>query len=143
MSTEKIVEEFKKLSPQEQINAIVALVSEMSLKNVHDLVSAFETTFGVSAAAAAPASSGAAAAAAEVVEEPTEWDVILQETGSNKVGVIKAVRELLGLGLIEAKKTSETPGTVLKNGISKEDAMKVHAAFVAAGATITVQASAA
>ena len=99
---------------------ILAAVSEMSVMDLNDLVKAFEEKFGVSAAAmAAPAAGGAAAAA---VEEQTEFNLILADFGANKVGVIKAVREITGLGLKEAKDLVDGAPKTLKEAISKADA---------------------
>src|SRR5471032_1714760 len=84
---------------------ILAAVSEMSVMDLNELVKAFEEKFGVSAAAmSAPAAGGAAAA---VAEEQTEFNLVLADFGANKVGVIKAVREITGLGLKEAKRSEE------------------------------------
>jgi large subunit ribosomal protein L7/L12 len=99
---------------------ILAAVSEMSVMDLNDLVKAFEEKFGVSAAAmAAPAAGGAAAAA---VEEQTEFNLVLSEVGANKVGVIKVVREITGLGLKEAKDVVDGAPKVVKEALSKADA---------------------
>jgi large subunit ribosomal protein L7/L12 len=99
---------------------ILAAVSEMSVMDLNDLVKAFEEKFGVSAAAmAAPAAGGAAAAA---VEEQTEFNLVLADFGANKVGVIKAVREITGLGLKEAKDLVDGAPKTVKEAISKADA---------------------
>jgi large subunit ribosomal protein L7/L12 len=99
---------------------ILAAVSEMSVMDLNDLVKAFEEKFGVSAAAmSAPAAGGGAAAA---VEEQTEFNVILSDFGANKVGVIKAVREITGLGLKEAKDLVDGAPKMVKEAISKADA---------------------
>ena len=99
---------------------ILEAVSSMSVMDLNELVSAFEEKFGVSAAAVAvagPAGGGAAAA-----EEKTEFDVVLAEVGANKVGVIKAVREITGLGLKEAKDLVDGAPKAVKEGASKADA---------------------
>jgi large subunit ribosomal protein L7/L12 len=99
---------------------ILAAVSEMSVMDLNDLVKAFEEKFGVSAAAmAAPAAGGAVAAAAE---EQTEFNLVLADFGANKVGVIKAVREITGLGLKEAKDLVDGAPKTVKEAISKADA---------------------
>ena len=99
---------------------ILAAVSEMSVMDLNDLVKAFEEKFGVSAAAmSAPAAGGAAAAA---VEEQTEFNLVLADFGANKVGVIKAVREITGLGLKEAKDLVDGAPKTVKEAISKADA---------------------
>jgi large subunit ribosomal protein L7/L12 len=99
---------------------ILAAVSEMSVMDLNELVKAFEEKFGVSAAAMAsgPAAAGPAAAA----EEQTEFNLILADFGANKVGVIKAVREITGLGLKEAKDLVDGAPKTLKEAISKADA---------------------
>ena len=99
---------------------ILAAVSEMSVMDLNDLVKAFEEKFGVSAAAmSAPAAGGAAAAA---VEEQTEFNLILSDFGANKVSVIKAVREITGLGLKEAKDLVDGAPKTVKEAITKADA---------------------
>ena len=99
---------------------ILAAVSEMSVMDLNELVKAFEEKFGVSAAAmsAGPAAAGPAAAA----EEQTEFNLILADFGANKVGVIKAVREITGLGLKEAKDLVDGAPKTVKEAISKADA---------------------
>ncbi|MBD8532719.1 MULTISPECIES: 50S ribosomal protein L7/L12 [unclassified Massilia] len=100
---------------------ILNAVSEMSVMDLNELVKAFEEKFGVSAAAmAAPAAGGGAAAAA--VEEQTEFNVVLTEIGANKVGVIKAVREITGLGLKEAKDVVDGAPKTVKEAMPKADA---------------------
>ncbi|WP_159628088.1 MULTISPECIES: 50S ribosomal protein L7/L12 [Massilia] len=100
---------------------ILNAVSEMSVMDLNELVKAFEEKFGVSAAAmAAPAAGGAAAGAA--VEEQTEFNVVLTEVGANKVGVIKAVREITGLGLKEAKDVVDGAPKTVKEALPKADA---------------------
>lgn len=99
---------------------ILSAVSEMSVMDLNDLVKAFEEKFGVSAAAmSAPAAGGAAAAA---VEEQTEFNLVLSDFGANKVSVIKAVREITGLGLKEAKDLVDGAPKTVKEAISKADA---------------------
>jgi large subunit ribosomal protein L7/L12 len=99
---------------------ILAAVGEMSVMDLNDLVKAFEEKFGVSAAAVAsgPATSGPAVAA----EEQTEFNLVLADFGANKVGVIKAVREITGLGLKEAKDLVDGAPKTVKEAISKADA---------------------
>jgi large subunit ribosomal protein L7/L12 len=100
---------------------ILNAVSEMSVMDLNELVKAFEEKFGVSAAAmAAPAAGGGAAAAA--VEEQTEFNLVLTEVGANKVSVIKAVREITGLGLKEAKDVVDGAPKVVKEALPKADA---------------------
>ena len=112
---------------------ILNAVSEMSVMDLNDLVKAFEEKFGVSAAAmAAPAAGGAAAGAA--VEEQTEFNVVLTEIGANKVGVIKAVREITGLGLKEAKDVVDGAPKTVKEALSKADAEAAKKKLEEAGA---------
>ena len=112
---------------------ILDAVGAMSVMDLNDLVKAFEEKFGVSAAAVAvagPAAGGAAAAA----EEQTEFTVILKGAGANKVGVIKAVRELTGLGLKEAKDLVDGAPKAVKEAVSKADAEAAVKKLVDAGA---------
>jgi len=119
---------------------ILETISNMSVMEVVDLIEAMEEKFGVSAAApvavaAGPAAGGDAAAA----EEKTEFDVILASFGSNKVGVIKAVRGITGLGLKEAKDLVEGAPAPLKEGVSKDEAEDVKKQLEEAGATVEVK----
>ncbi|NNG24065.1 50S ribosomal protein L7/L12 [Telluria aromaticivorans] len=112
---------------------ILNAVSEMSVMDLNELVKAFEEKFGVSAAAmAAPAAGGAGAAAA--VEEQTEFNVVLTEIGANKVGVIKAVREITGLGLKEAKDVVDGAPKTVKEAMPKADAEAAKKKLEEAGA---------
>lgn len=101
---------------------ILAAVGEMSVMDLNDLVKAFEEKFGVSAAAVAVAGGGAGAGPAAAAEEQTEFNLILADFGANKVGVIKAVREITGLGLKEAKDLVDGAPKTVKEAISKADA---------------------
>ena len=106
------------ISKEEFLDAVGA----MSVMELNDLVKAFEEKFGVSAAAmAAPAAAGGGGAAA-AAEEQTEFNLVLADFGANKVGVIKAVREITGLGLKEAKDLVDGAPKTLKEGLSKADA---------------------
>jgi large subunit ribosomal protein L7/L12 len=112
---------------------ILNAVSEMSVMDLNELVKAFEEKFGVSAAAmAAPAAGGGAAAAA--AEEQTEFNVVLTEVGANKVGVIKAVREITGLGLKEAKDVVDGAPKTVKEALPKADAEAAKKKLEEAGA---------
>ncbi|HEV2611493.1 MAG TPA: 50S ribosomal protein L7/L12 [Noviherbaspirillum sp.] len=114
---------------------ILEAVGQMSVMDLNDLVKAFEEKFGVSAAAmavAGPAGAGGGGAAA--VEEQTEFTVILSEIGANKVGVIKAVREITGLGLKEAKDLVDGAPKPVKEGIAKADAEAAKKKLEEAGA---------
>ena len=115
---------------------ILEAVSNMTIMEIVDLISAMEEKFGVSAAAAVVA---APAAAAAVVEEQTEFDVILTSFGENKVSVIKTVRGITGLGLKEAKDAVEGVPTVLKEGIPKVEAEDIKKQLTEAGATVEIK----
>ena len=118
---------------------ILEAIASKTVLEISELIKMMEDKFGVSAAAAAVAVAGPAAAAAAPAEEKTEFDVVLAEIGSNKIGVIKAVREITGLGLKEAKEAVEGAPTTLKEGLSKEDAEKLAKAFTDAGAEIEIK----
>jgi large subunit ribosomal protein L7/L12 len=113
---------------------ILEAVGQMSVMDLNDLVKAFEEKFGVSAAAMAVAGPAAGGGAAAAVEEQTEFTVILSETGANKVGVIKAVREITGLGLKEAKDLVDGAPKPVKEGIAKADAEAAKKKLEEAGA---------
>ena len=114
---------------------ILEAVGQMSVMDLNDLVKAFEEKFGVSAAAmavAGPAAGGGGGAAA--AEEQTEFTVVLSDVGANKVGVIKAVREITGLGLKEAKDLVDGAPKPVKEGVSKADAEAAQKKLKEAGA---------
>ena len=116
-------------------DAFITALDSMSVMELNDLVKAIEEKFGVSAAAmAAPAAGGAGGAAAPAAEEKTEFNVVLLEAGANKVSVIKAVRELTGLGLKEAKDLVDGAPKPVKEGIAKADAEAALKKLVEAGA---------
>ena len=122
----------------EKITNIVEEIKTLTILELADLVKAVEDEFGVSAAApvGVVAVAGAAAPAAE---EKTEFDVILTGFGDKKLNVIKAIREITGLGLKEAKDMVEGCPKAVKEGVSKEDAEKVKADLEAAGATVEIK----
>ncbi len=122
----------------EKITALVEQIKTFTILEVAELVKALEEEFGVSAAPVAVAG-GAAAPAAAAEEEKTEFDVVLASFGESKLNVIKAVRELTGLGLKEAKELVEAAPKTIKEGVSKEDAEKMKADLVAAGATVEIK----
>ncbi len=116
-------------------DAFLTALDSMTVLELNDLVKAIEEKFGVSAASmAAPAAGGAAGGAAAAAEEKTEFNVVLLEAGANKVGVIKAVREITGLGLKEAKDLVDGAPKNVKEGISKADAEAAVKKLVEAGA---------
>jgi len=125
------------------IQNLVETIGSLSLLEASELVKALEDKFGVSAAAAAPVvmagGAGAGAAAAPAVEEKDAFDVILASAGSNKINVIKVVRELTGLGLKEAKDLVDGAPKPVKEGVSKEDAEKMKKQLSDAGATVELK----
>ncbi len=119
---------------------ILETISNMTVMEVVDLISAMEEKFGVSAAAAVAAAPAAAAGdAGAAVEEKTEFDVVLGGFGDNKVAVIKAVRAATGLGLKEAKGLVESAPAPVKEGASKEEADELKAKLEEAGATVELK----
>ena len=121
----------------EKIAALIEEVKALTVIELSELVHALEEEFGVSAAAmAAPAAGGAAAPAAE---EKTEFDVVMTSFGSEKIKVIKVVREITGQGLAEAKATVEGVPAKIKEGISKEDAEAIKAKLVEVGAEVEIK----
>ncbi|MDE1998968.1 MAG: 50S ribosomal protein L7/L12 [Burkholderiales bacterium] len=116
-------------------DAFLTALDSMSVMELNELVKAIEEKFGVSAAAmAAPAAGGAAGGGAAAAEEKTEFNVVLTEAGANKVGVIKAVREITGLGLKEAKDLVDGAPKNVKEGVAKADAEAAVKKLVEAGA---------
>ncbi|MDR7273195.1 large subunit ribosomal protein L7/L12 [Pelomonas saccharophila] len=116
-------------------DAFLTALDSMSVLELNDLVKAIEEKFGVSAASmAAPAAGGAGGGAAAAAEEKTEFNVVLTDAGAQKVGVIKAVREITGLGLKEAKDLVDGAPKNVKEGISKADAEAAVKKLVEAGA---------
>ena len=116
-------------------DAFLQSLDSMSVMDLNDLVKAIEEKFGVSAASmAAPAAGGGGGAAAPAAEEKTEFNVMLLEAGANKVSVIKAVRELTGLGLKEAKDLVDGAPKAVKEGIAKADAEAAKKKLEEAGA---------
>jgi large subunit ribosomal protein L7/L12 len=113
---------------------ILEAVGQMSVMDLNDLVKAFEEKFGVSAAAMAVAGPAAGGGGAAAAEEQTEFTVVLAEVGANKVGVIKAVREITGLGLKEAKDLVDGAPKPVKEGIAKADAEAAKKKLEEAGA---------
>ena len=121
----------------EKITALIEEVKSLTVLELNDLVKALEEEFGVSAAAMAAPAAGAAAAAP--VEEKTEFDVVLAEIGSEKIKVIKVVREATGLGLAEAKAMVEAAPKAIKEGISKEDAEELKKKLEDVGAKVELK----
>ena len=120
-------------------DAFLTALDSMTVLELNDLVKAIEEKFGVSAAAMAAPGGGGGAAAAAPVEEKTEFTVMLTEIGANKVGVIKAVREITGLGLKEAKDLVDGAPKAVKEGIAKADADAAAKKLVEAGAKVEIK----
>jgi large subunit ribosomal protein L7/L12 len=126
----------------DKLQGIVDQIKELTLLEASELVKLMEETFGVSAAAAAvamPAAGGGGAEAAAPAEEQTEFDVILQAAGGQKINVIKVVREVTALGLKEAKDLVEAAPKAVKEGVSKEEAETVRQKLADVGATVEVK----
>lgn len=132
-----------KLSKEE----IIAAIKNMTVLELAELIKALEEEFGVAAVAAAPVAAAAAApgaapgapAAPPPIEEKMDFDVILKEVGPNKINVIKAVREVTGLGLKEAKDLVEAAPKAVKEKVSKEEATSIKSKLEAAGAVVEVK----
>ena len=125
----------------DKLDTIVEELSTLSVLEAADLVKKLEEKWGVSAAApmAIAAMPGAAAAAAEPVEEKTEFDVVIKETGAKKIDVIKVIRQLTSLGLGEAKTMAETIGSKVLTGVGKDAANEAKKKLEEAGATIVLE----
>lgn len=119
-------------------NEILETISNMSVMEVVELIEAMEEKFNVSAAAVSVAAAGPAAASA-AAEEQTEFDVILKSFGDNKVGVIKVVRTITGLGLKEAKDLVEGAPSTVKEAVSKADAADIKKQLEEAGASVDIK----
>ncbi len=120
------------------IAKIIEEIKGMTVLELSSLVKAIEEEFGVSAAAPVAVAGVAAAAEAAPAEEKTEFNIVLKEIGANKIGVIKVVKEALGLGLVEAKSAVEKMG-VLKEAVAKEEADKIIEKLKEAGATAVAE----
>ena len=120
---------------------LIQAIEQMSVLELSELVKALEDKFGVSASAAPVmmAAMPGAAAPAAAAEEKTEFDVIYKAPGANKIGVIKAVREITGLGLKEAKELVDNPPKPVKEGVSKEEAEELKKKLTEAGAEVELK----
>ena len=128
------------MSEENKMEEVVSYIENLTVLELSKLVKALEERLGVSAAApVAVAAAAPAAAAAAPAEEKTEFDVILASFGDNKIGVIKEVRAITGLGLKEAKDLVEGAPKTLKEAVSKADAEKYKADLTAAGATVEIK----
>jgi len=122
----------------EKLDAIIESVANLTVLELSELVKALEDKFGVTAAAPMMAAAPVAAAVAEV-EEPTEFNVILKDFGAQKIGVIKVVKDVAGLGLKEAKDLVDKAPCTVKEGLSKDEANKFKESLEAAGATVELK----
>ena len=123
----------------EKITNILEEIKTLTIIELADLVKAVEEEFGVSAAAPVGVVAVAGGAAAPAAEEKTEFDVVLKSFGAKKLDVIKAVREITGLGLKEAQEMVEGAPKTVKEGVSKDEAEKIKAALTEAGATVEIK----
>ena len=127
------------MSAEAKIEKMVEELSTWSVLEVADLSKALEDKWGVTAAAAAPVMMAAAGGDAGGAAEQTEFDVILESAGGNKIAVIKEVRSITGLGLKEAKDLTEAGGKAVKEGASKDEAEEIKKKLEAAGATVALK----
>ena len=136
---QKAPAEAKKKGQEAAVEDIIATIKNMTVLDLSQLVKALETEFGVSAAAPMfAAAAPAEAAAAPAVEEKTEFNVILKDIGSNRIAVIKAVREVTSLGLKESKDLVESAPKAVKEGVSKDEAAAAKEKLEAGGATVEI-----
>jgi large subunit ribosomal protein L7/L12 len=117
----------------------ISQIDQLTVLELNNLVKALENHYGVSAAAAVAAPAAGGGAAAPVVEEKTEFDVVLKAAGEKKINVIKAVREVTSLGLKEAKDLVESAPATVKEAVSKDEAESIKKKFEEAGATIEIK----
>jgi len=117
---------------------IIEAVKEMSVLELNDLVKAIEEEFGVTAAAPV-AVAGGAAAGGEAAEEQSEFDVVLTDAGASKIKVVKAVREITGLGLKDAKDLTDAAPKAIKEGVAKEEAEEIKTKLEEAGASVELK----
>jgi len=123
----------------ENAQKVIEMVEKMTVLELADLVKVMEDKFGVSAAAPMAVAAAPAAEAAPEAEEKSVFNIVLKEAGSNKIGVIKVVREITELGLKEAKDLVESAPQTVKEGVKKEDAEAYKAKFAEAGATVELE----
>jgi len=128
-----------KVEVSAEMEKIISAVENMTVLELSKLVKALEDRLGVSAAAPVAVAAAAPAAAAAAAEEKTEFDVILTNFGEKKVGVIKEVRALTGLGLKDAKDLVEAAPKAIKEGVAKDEAEKIKAQLEGVGATVEVK----
>ena len=123
----------------EKITAMIEEVKALTVLELSELVKALEEEFGVSAAAMAAPAAGGAAAGGAAAEEKTEFDVVLADIGAEKIKVIKAVREITGLGLAEAKALVESAPKAIKEAVGKDDAEEMKKKLEEAGAKVELK----
>ncbi len=128
-----------KMEVPEKFKALVEQVEKMSVLDLSELVKVLEDKFGVSAAAPAMMMAAPAAGAAPAAEEKTEFGVELTDAGANKINVIKAVKEVTGLGLADAKALVDGAPKMIKEGVKKEDAAAMKAKIEEAGGKVTLK----
>ncbi|QTM97870.1 50S ribosomal protein L7/L12 [Sediminibacillus dalangtanensis] len=116
---------------------IIEQIKEMTVLELNDLVKAIEEEFGVTAAA--PVAAAGAAGGGEAAEEQTEFDVVLESAGSSKIKVVKAVREITGLGLKDAKDLVDNAPGAIKEGVAKEEAEEMKSKLEEAGASVELK----
>ena len=123
----------------EKVTNLIEEVKSLTVLELSELVKALEEEFGVSAAAPAAVAVAAPAAAAPAAEEKTEFDVVLAEAGASKMGVIKLVKEITGLGLKEAKEVVDNAPKTIKEAVSKAEAEEIKAKLEAEGAEVNMK----
>ena len=123
----------------EKIEKLLEEIDSLTVIELSELVKGIEEKYGVSAAAVAAPAAGAGAGAGAAAEEKSNFDVVLKDCGSNKIAVIKVVRDVTGLGLKEAKDLAEGAPKTVKEGASKEEAEEMKAKFEEAGAVVELQ----
>lgn len=128
-----------KVEVSKQMDEFISYVENLTVLELSKLVKALEERLGVSAAAPVAAAAAPVAAAAAAVEEQTEFTVILKSFGDNKVGVIKEVRAITGLGLKDAKDLVEAAPKAIKEGVNKDDAQKLKTQLESAGAAVELK----
>jgi large subunit ribosomal protein L7/L12 len=134
-----MTEEKKIVEVPEKFKALVEQIEKMSVLDLSELVKILEEKFGVSAAAPAMMMAAAPAAGAAAAEEKTEFNVELTETGANKINVIKAVKELTGLGLADAKALVDGAPKMIKEGVKKDEAESMKKKIEEAGGKVTLK----
>ncbi len=136
---EKVSEDKKDVKVPAKFKSLVEEIEKMSVLDLAELVSILEDKFGVSAAAPVAVAAAGAAGGEDAAEEKSEFDVELSATGDNKIGVIKAVKAITGLGLKEAKDLVDAAPSVIKNAVAKADAEEMKKQLEEAGASVNLK----